>query len=53
MSFHERWAITFREAKNEYRANARRYKDNPSLRRTYVELAWKNRASQAECAAKI
>lgn len=51
--FETRWMNTFREAKNEYREKAVRFRGCDTLRRCYVELAWKNRDSQRECKVKI
>lgn len=53
MKFEKRWMETFREAKNEYRAKALLFRDCETLRQCYVELAWKNRASQRECKIKM
>ena len=53
MEFEKRWMETFREAKNEYREKAIRFRECDTMRRCYVELAWKNRASQRECKIKM
>ncbi|WP_241622717.1 hypothetical protein [Rosenbergiella australiborealis] len=53
MGFYQSWMETFREAKNEYRQKAIRYRDCEILRPNYVELAWSNRASQRECRIKM
>ena len=53
MEFETRWMGIFREAKNEYREKAIRFRECDTMRRCYVELAWKNRASQCECKIKM
>ncbi|MGG6193014.1 hypothetical protein ACQV2B_02805 [Pantoea allii] len=53
MEFEKRWMGIFRDAKNEYREKATRYRDCECLRQCYLGLALKNRASQRECKLKM
>lgn len=53
MAFEKCWMEIFREAKNEYREKAIRFRECDTMRQCYVELAWRNRASQRECKIKI
>ena len=42
--FHKKWVQIWQEARDEYRASAKRHSSNPDLRRCYVELALKQRS---------
>lgn len=41
--FHQKWLSIWEEARDEYRQNAKRHAASADLRRTYVELALKQR----------
>lgn len=51
--FHKKWIKIWQEAREEYRASAKRHSSNPDLRRCYVELALKQRSNIRELISSL
>jgi len=51
--FNKRWVSIWSEARDEYRASAKRHSSNSDLRRCYVELALKQRSYIRELAPSL